>query len=291
LKIGLQITSFTWPGGAAKIGPTLAEIARTADSAGFHSLWVMDHFFQIHGVGKYTEPMLEGYSALNFMAGHTQKVALGSLVSGVSYRTAGFLIKVVTTLDVLSGGRAWLGIGAGWNEQESTALGLPFPPLKERFERLEETLQIARQAWSGDVSAYHGKHYNLAEPVINPQLVSQPHPRIIVGGGGEQKTLRMAAQYGDACNLFGSIGDQALKHKLDVLKRHCDTVGRDYDEIERTTLISTGSKLDAAGLVKTCRDLAAIGFQHVMLYNVPDIHTIKPLEVIGKQVIPEVAAF
>jgi len=289
MKIGLQIPNFTWPGGVEKIGPTLAEIARTADSVGFASIWVMDHYFQIRGIGEHTEPMLEGYSALNFMAAHTQKVTLGTMVSGVNYRTAGFMLKVATTLDVLSGGRAWLGIGAGWNEQESLGLGLPFPPLKERFERLEETLQIVTQVWSGDFSAYHGKHYDLAEPVNSPQPVSKPHPRIMIGGGGEQKTLRIAAQYGDGCNLFGRLGVEGLTHKLDVLKRHCEVVGRDYNEIERTALISAQPTLDTAGLVKTCRELAAIGIQHVMLSNVPEVYAIKPLEAIGKQVIPEVA--
>src|SRR5439155_4199626 len=180
-RIGLQVPSFSWPAGTAAIGPRLAEIGRTADDAGFASLWVMDHFFQIGMVGPPEEPMLEGYSALSYLAAVTKRVQLGTLVTGVVYRHPGILVKTVSTLDVLSGGRAYLGIGAAWNEQESRGLGVPFPSLKERFERLEEALQIAHQMWAGDRSPYNGKYYQLADPLNSPQALTKPHPPILIG--------------------------------------------------------------------------------------------------------------
>lgn len=293
MRIGLQIPSFTWPGGPAEIGPRLAEIAKTADDAGFYSLWVMDHFFQIQFVGPPDEPMLEGYSALNYMAGLTRRAKLGTMVTGVVYRHPGVLVKTVSTLDVLSGGRAYLGIGAAWNEQEAVGLGIPFPPLKERFERLEETLQIAKQMWSGNREPYQGRHYHLADPINSPQPVSQPHPPILVGGTGENKTLRLVAQYADACNFFAALGDDVLRHKFDVLKRHCDEVGRPYDDIERTALgtanLAAGG-MSAAQVIETCRGLANLGIQHV-IFNMPNVHEIKPLEQFGREIIPAVAEF
>jgi F420-dependent oxidoreductase-like protein len=294
MKIGLQIPDFTWPGGPANLRDRLIEIARTADDVGFASLWVMDHFFQIGYVGEAEEPMLESYSTLGFLAAATSKARLGTMVTGVNYRDPGLLVKAVTTLDVLSGGRAWLGIGAGWYEREARGLGLPFPPLAERFERLEETLQIAHQMWSGNVSPYEGRHYHLAEPINSPQPLRKPHPPILIGGGGEQKTLRLVAQYADACNLFSHIGVDTLAHKLDVLMGHCEDIGRDYDEIERTVLytMDTGSgNFDTAEMVENCLSLAEIGIQQVIFSSVPDIHTITPLEAIGREVIPAAAAF
>src|SRR5512142_2775069 len=242
MRIGLQVPNFTYPAGPGHLREDLAAIARAADEAGFYSLWVMDHFFQIgnrdrrSGLGPPEEEMLESYSALSYFAGLTQRVKLGTLVTGVVYRYPGILIKTVTTLDVLSGGRAYFGVGAAWNEVESRGLGVPFPPPKERLERLEETLQIARQMWSGSEEPYNGKYYHLERTLCSPQPLSKPHPPIMVGGGGEKKTLRLVAQYADACNLFARAGEEALLHKLDVLKRHCDEVGRDYSAIERTTL-------------------------------------------------------
>jgi F420-dependent oxidoreductase-like protein len=236
MKIGLQVNNFTWPDGDAKIGETFGAIGRRSEEAGFDSLWVMDHFFQIQGIGPAEWPMLEGYSALSFIAGQTSKIKLGTLVTGVTYRYPGILIKTVTTLDVLSGGRAYLGIGAAWNEREHVGLGVPFPPLKERFEMLEETLQIAHQMWSGEIGKYNGKHFQLAETLNSPQALSKPHPPILIGGGGEEKTLRFVAKYGDACNLFARMGDEVVKHKLDVLRGHCEKEGRPYEEIEKTTL-------------------------------------------------------
>jgi F420-dependent oxidoreductase-like protein len=290
MKIGLQIPRFDWPGGTAEMGATLGRIGRSADAAGFASIWVMDHFFQIEYVGKAEEPMLESYTTLGFLAGSTTRARLGTMVTGVNYRPPGYLIKQVTALDVLSGGRAWLGIGAGWFEREAVGLGLPFPPLKERFERLEETLQIAHQMWAGDVTPIHTKHYDLAEPISSPQPLTQPHPPILIGGGGEQKTLRMVAQYGDACNLFGHLGPQGLTHKLDVLKRHCDEIGRDYATIERTILLNVpGGNLEAAAIVEQCRSMAAIGFQHAIYSALPGVETLAPLDFFGREVIPAVA--
>jgi F420-dependent oxidoreductase-like protein len=291
MRIGLQVPSFTWPGGSQAIGDRLAEIGRTADDAGFASLWVMDHFFQIGVVGPPEEPMLEGYSALSYLAGVTKRVKLGTMVTGVIYRHPGILLKTVTTLDVLSGGRAYLGIGAAWNEQESRGLGVPFPPLKERFERLEETLQIAHQMWAGDRSPYNGKYYQLADPLNSPQALTKPHPPILIGGGGEQKTLRLVAQYADACNLFARAGNDVLRQKLDVLRGHCEAVGRPYEAIERTALgtvqLAPGA-MTPASVIDLCRSLAEVGIQHV-IFNMPNVHELAPLEVFGREIIPAVS--
>jgi F420-dependent oxidoreductase-like protein len=293
MRIGLQIPSFTWPGGPAEIGPRLAEIAKTADDAGFYSLWVMDHFFQIQYIGPADEPMLEGYAALNYMAGLTRRARLGTLVTGVVYRQPGLLVKTVSTLDVLSGGRAYLGIGAAWNEQEAVGLGIPFPPLKERFERLEETLQIAKHMWAGKREPYQGQHYHLVEPINSPQPLSRPHPPILIGGMGENKTLLLVAQYADACNLFAGLGHDTLWQKLDVLKRHCDAVGRPYEEIERTALgtvnLAAGG-MNVTQVIETCRGLADMSIQHV-IFNMPNVHEITPLEQFGREIIPAVAGF
>lgn len=291
MKIGLQIPSFTWPGGTAQIRPRLAEIAQTAEAAGFSSLWVMDHFFQIQGVGPVEDPMLEAYSTLNYLAGLTQRVNLGTLVTGVIYRYPAILVKTVTTLDVLSGGRAYFGVGAAWNERESKGLGVPFPPLKERFERLEEALQIARQMWSGDLTPYHGKYADLAEPLSRPQPLTRPHPRIMIGGMGEKKTLRLVARYADACNLFYRGDLDVLRHKLDVLKAHCATEGRPDEEIERTCLTSVNmapGAMQPQQVVDMCCDLAAVGIQH-MIVNMPNVYQLKPLETFGREIIPAVA--
>jgi F420-dependent oxidoreductase-like protein len=293
MKIGLQIPRFTWPGGAAEIGPRLADIGRTADEAGFASLWVMDHFFQIAVMGKVEEPMLEGYSALSFLAAATRRVTLGTLVTGVIYRHPGMLAKTVTTLDVLSGGRAWLGIGAGWYEREAKGLGIPFPSLKDRFEQLEETLQIVRRMWSERVEPYQGKHFQLAEPLNQPQPLRRPHPPIMVGGAGEQKTLRLVAQYADACNLFARLGPDTLGQKIDVLKAHCERIGRPFEEIEITTLgpvhLASGAQ-SAADIIAHCRELAELGVRHA-IFNMPNVHELTPLDVFRREIIPAVAEF
>ena len=290
MKIGLQIPSFNWPGGTAEIGLRLAEIGRTADEVGFDSLWVMDHFFQIQHIGKPEEPMLEGYSALSFLAGVTTRVTLGTLVTGVIYRNPGILAKTVTTLDVLSGGRAWLGIGAAWNEEESKGLGIPFPPLKVRFEQLEEALQIVLQMWRGDESPYTGTHYQMERPINSPQPVRTPRPPIMIGGIGEQKTLRMVAQYADACNLFSRLGDDVLRHKIGVLKGHCENLGRPFEEIEITTLSTAfipGTQTPAE-IIAHCKGLAALGVHHA-IFNMPNISDREALTTFGREIIPAVA--
>ncbi|HEY2175466.1 MAG TPA: LLM class F420-dependent oxidoreductase [Mycobacteriales bacterium] len=280
MRLGLTLGSFTWQGGAPALGDTLARVARTADEAGFRSIAVMDHYFQIRMNGPAEQEMLEGYAALAFIAAHTARAELATMVTGVHYRHPGLLVKIVTTLDVLSGGRAALGIGAAWNEEESVGLGVPFPPLSERFERLEETLQIARQMWSGDETPFKGRHYQLERPLNSPQSLSRPHPRIIIGGSGERKTLRLVAQYADACNLFP--GD--IPHKLAVLRGHCDAVGRDYDEIEKTSMVMV-DPADIGGALESLRQLAGLGIQMVYV-GVKDVDRPEVLDVLGQQLIP-----
>ncbi len=290
MRIGLQIPNFTWPEGPAAIAATLERIARAADEAGFYSLWVMDHFFQIRGVGPYDTDMLEGYATLGYIAAITRKVKLGTMATGVIYRYPGILIKTTTTLDVLSGGRAYLGIGAAWNEQESRGLGVPFPALKVRFELLEEALQIALQMWSANNGPFRGRHSQLAETLCVPQPLSRPHPPILVAGAGEKKTLRLVARYGDACNLYGS--PEAIGAKLSVLRQHCADLGRDYASIEKTSLTTVElrpGKMSVADVLAHCRALAAVGVQHA-IFNMPNVQEITPLEVFGREVIPAAAA-
>ncbi len=288
MKIGLQLPDFTWPNGSAQLGSTLATIARTADSAGFDSIGVMDHFFQIQMVGPAENEMLEGYTTLGFLAANTERARLMTVVTGVHYRHPGLLAKIVTTLDVLSGGRAWLGIGAGWNEEESRGLGVPFPPLGQRFEQLTETLEICLQMWRGDESPYQGAHFQLERPLNSPQSLSRPHPGILIGGSGEQKTLRLVARFADACNLFPTPD---VPHKLEVLRAHCEAVGRDYNQIEKTAIFQfdvgeRGEKVD--DLVGQLHWLAGMGIETV-IGSVKDVWRIEPLEIIGERVIPAVA--
>ena len=293
MKIGLQLPSFTWPGGPSQIGPYLARIGPAAEAAGFASLWVMDHFFQIDMVGKYDEPMLEGYSTLSFLAAVTKRARLGTLVTGVVYRHPGILVKTVTTLDVLSGGRAYFGIGAGWYEREAVGLGVPFPRIRERFEQLEETLQIAHHMWSGKTEPYKGKHFQLAEPINSPQPISKPHPPIMIGGVGEKKTLRLVAIYADACNLFAFAGPDAVRAKLEVLRRHCDEVGRPYEEIERTAIgsIDVGpGAMSPSEAVDYCRSMSEAGIQHLII-SIPRVDEITPIEIMGKEVISAASEF
>jgi F420-dependent oxidoreductase-like protein len=251
----------------------------------------MDHLFQIPMVGPAEQEMLESYSALSFAAGVTRRVRLGAMVTGVTYRHPGVLVKTATTLDVLSGGRAYLGIGAAWFEREHTGLGVPFPPLRERFERLEETLRIAHQMWSGDNGPFAGKHYRLAETLCVPAPVSSPRPKILIGGLGEKKTLRFVARYADACNLFEFLGPEGIAKKLDVLRRHCDTERRDFATIEKTTLgtvhLAPG-KQSAAQVIASCKALAAIGIGQA-IFNLPNVHELAPLEIFGKEIIPAVS--
>jgi F420-dependent oxidoreductase-like protein len=231
MKLGLQIPNFTWPNGAAALGDDLAAVARTADEAGFGYLAVMDHFFQIGAIGPPELDMLEAYTTLGFLAAHTQRAKLLTVITGVHYRAPGLLAKAVTTLDVLSGGRAIIGIGAGWNEEESRGLGFAFPSMAERFELLEDSLEYLLQMWSGDDGPFVGKYVHADRLLNSPQALSKPHPPILVGGGGERKTLRLVAKYAQACNLFNT---PELEHKLDVLREHCANEGRSYDEITKT---------------------------------------------------------
>jgi F420-dependent oxidoreductase-like protein len=287
VKIGLQIPDFTGPG-AARLGADIATVARTADDAGFEFISVMDHFFQINMVGPPEHDMLEAYTTLGYLAGCTSRAKLVTLVTGAVYRHPGILAKIVTTLDVLSGGRAWLGIGAAWNDEESRGLGIPFPPVAERFERLEETLQICLQMWRGDESPYQGKHYQLERPLNYPKALSAPHPPIMIGGSGEQKTLRFVARYAQACNLFPGPD---LARKLDVLRAHCDAEGRDYDEIEKTCyfIFDVGAKGEQAGqVVDQLGDLAGLGIG-AAIGAVAGVWDVTPLEIIGSEVIPAVA--
>ena len=234
MHLDLHVPQFDWIDDPADFGPSLGALAQRAEAIGVRTMSFMDHYFQMDWMAPAEHPMLEGYTALGFIAGRTERLRLRLLVTGVTYRHPGLLAKTVTTLDVVSGGRAELGIGAAWYEREHLGLGVPFPPTGERFERLEETLQICLQMWSDDDGTYHGKHYQLEETLCRPVPVSQPRPRILIGGGGERKTLRLVAQYADACNLFGAPDEVA--HKLDVLRTHCDAVGRDPNEIEVTAM-------------------------------------------------------
>ena len=296
MKLGLHLMNMTWPGGPAGIGPTLASMARRAEEAGFDSLSVMDHLFQIPVVGEAEQPLTEAYTTLGFLAGVTRRLRLGAVVTGVTYRHPGLLVKQVTTLDVLSGGRAFLGLGAAWYEREHVGLGIPFPPLAERFRRLEETLQIARQMWSGQVGPYEGRHYRLAETLCSPPPLQRPHPPVMVGGAGEQKTLRLVARYADACNLFAYEGADALKRKLDVLRAHCAAEGRPYDAVQKTAttrLLVRRQDVDGATTPAQAVDalgaLAELGFTHAECV-VADAHEEHAFDLIGAEVIPAVAA-
>ena len=297
MKIGLQISSFSWPAGAQAIAPTLAGIVRAADDAGFDSIWVMDHFFQIRSVGRAEEPMLEGMTTLGFMAAHSQRARLGLMVGGVHYRYPGLWVKATTTLDVLSGGRAWLGIGAAWNEQESRGLGFPFPPLGERFEMLDETLRIAHSMFEGErgsEQSFDGRHYRAERLLNSPQSLSRPRVPIMIGGGGEKKTLRLVAQYADACNVFGA--PEAIARKYAILADHCAAVGRDPDEIERSTLQNIRPGTDGARgtespseILDRFGELSDAGAQHVIV-SIHGLADPGPLDLVGRDVIPHLPA-
>ena len=301
MRLGLQVPDLTWPNGPDELGDTFGLIAQRAERAGLYSFWMMDHFFQ-PGIGPMEHEMLEGWSALSFAAGRTNRIKLGTMVTGVMYRFPAVLVKTCTTLDVLSHGRTYFGIGAGWFEQEHQALGVPFPPVAERFERLEEALQIALQLWSGEDKPYEGKHYHLARTLHVPQPVQRPHPPILIGGDGERKTLRLVAQDADACNLHAQLGDtqhEMLRHKLDVLREHCQALGRPYEAIEKTTI----STLPADGLhltrdgrdgsmtpdaaVEAFARLAALGIDHA-IFNMPNVTDIEVFDLLRDEVVPRV---
>ena len=297
MKVGLQICSFTWPGGPEAIAPTLARIVQQADEIGFDSIWVMDHYFQIRGVGRPEEPMLEGMTALGFMAAQSKQARLGLMVGGIHYRLPGLWVKATTTLDVLSGGRAWLGIGAAWNQEESRALGFPFPPLGERFEMLEETLLIAHAMWLGErgsEGAFQGRLFQAERLLNSPQAISRPRIPIMVGGGGEKKTLRLVAKYADACNVFGS--PEGIARKYAILDEHCATVGRDPRSIERSTLqnvrLGPGSHArteSAQQVVDRFGELWDAGAEHI-IFELKDVHEPAYMELLGRDVLPALHA-
>ncbi|GAA1848381.1 LLM class F420-dependent oxidoreductase [Pseudonocardia ailaonensis] len=286
MKLGLHIADFTYPNGPTGLADDLTRIAVAAEEAGLSRISVMDHVFQIGPVGPIENDMLEAYTTLGYLAARTERVELLAWVTAVSYRDPGLLAKIVTTLDVLSKGRAMLGIGAAWNEEESRGLGLFFPSTKERFERLEETLQICLQMWGDDEGAYEGTHYTLARTMNSPQSLRRPHPPILIGGAGEKKTLRMVAQYADACNLFDG---PELSHKLDVLRQHCDDLGRDYDTIEKTVM-GPAYASEPKELVAHLEELGKLGIQqfHGLM---PDVSEIEPIRRLGAEVVPAVAEF
>lgn len=288
MKLGLQIPDFTWPNGPNKLGEDLTRVARASEDAGFELLAVMDHFFQIGYVGPPENDMLEAYTTLGFLAAHTERVTLLTVMTGAHYRNPGLLAKIVSTLDVLSGGRAWLGIGAGWNEEESLGLGFDFPPLAQRFELLEDTLRMFLQMCSDDEKPLSGKHFHAERPLNSPQPITRPHPPIMIGGGGERKTLRLVARYAQACNLFNG---PELEHKLDVLREHCAAEGRDYDEIQKTVYhsLDVGKSGERVGELRDeLHRLSGLGVGTV-IGSVPDVWRITPLEMIARDVLPEVA--
>ena len=290
MRVGFHIPDFTWQGGPADLRVRLAEVARLAEQAGFDRISVMDHVWQIGHLGPPENEMLEAYTTLGYLAGKTERVKLLTVVTAVVYRDPGLLAKAVTTLDVLSGGRAMLGIGAAWNEEEARGLGLFFPSTVERFERLEEALQICRQMWSDNDGPFEGKHYRLDRTLNSPQALSRPHPPILIGGAGEKKTLRLVARYADACNIFDS---PELAHKLDVLREHCAAEGRDYADIEKT--VQTRFDLGERGervqeTIEHLHQLAELGVQ-VAHCTVVGAGSLRPLELMAEQVIPAVSGF
>jgi F420-dependent oxidoreductase-like protein len=292
MRIGLQIPSFKYPGGAAAIRPTLKEVVTTAEEAGFYSLWVMDHYYQIKGLfgEAYTDPMLESYTTLGYFAGLTERVHLGALVTGVIYRHPSVLLKMVNTLDILSGGRAYLGIGAAWYEEEAKGYGIPYPSTSERFEQLEDNLKLAKALWAGDETSFEGKHFSAPAITNNPRPLSQPHPRLMIGGTGPNKTLRMVAQYADACNIGDWVGKENMQKSLDTLKKHCETLGRDYATVEKTSLgtVHLSGNDTVEGILRRIEGLAGMGFTHA-IFNMPDVYKITPLETFAKEIIPVAA--
>jgi len=296
MKLGVAFSNFTWSADQGVLGDTFGLIVERAERAGLTSLWLPDHFFQLGALaGPPESEMLEGWSALAFAAGRTNRIKLGTLVTGVMYRHPGILLKAATTLDVLSHGRSYFGIGAAWYEAEHRGLGVPFPPLKERFERLEETLQIAHHMWSGKTSSYQGKYYHLEYPLNVPHSVQQPHPPIIIGGSGEQKTLRLVAQYADACNFLSLFATREQRqHKLTVLRRHCEVLQRPYEDIEKTLTIALhitrdgrNGTLSPQEAIDRLEGLHEEGFDHV-IFIMPNITDLEPFDVLATTIIPAI---
>jgi F420-dependent oxidoreductase-like protein len=292
MKLGLHISDFTWDGGAPELRFKLGEIAKRAEDGGVDRISVMDHVWQIGPIGPPEHEMLEAYTALGWLAAKTERVKLLTMVTAVVYREPGLLAKAVTTLDVLSGGRAILGIGAAWNAEESAGLGLLFPPVSERFERLEEAILICKQMWSGDEGAFDGRYYQLARTLNSPQVLSRPHPPILIGGAGEKKTLRLVAKYADACNIAAYNLDETA-HKLDVLRQHCANEGRDYDEIEKTaqTRYDLGENGENTGqVIENLHRIAELGFSQVH-GSLKRVSEPGQLDLLAERVIPAVEKF
>jgi F420-dependent oxidoreductase-like protein len=290
MKIGLHIPDFTWDGGPPALAGRLGQIARRADQGGVDRISVMDHVWQIGHLGPPEHEMLEAYTTLGWLAASTERARLLTVVTAVVYRDPGLLAKAVTTLDVLSGGRAMLGIGAAWNEEEARGLGLFFPPLAERYERLEEALRICRQMWSDDDGPFDGTHYHLNRTLNSPQSLSRPHPPILIGGAGERKTLRLVARYADACNIFDS---PELGHKLNVLREHCAAEGRDYAEIEKTAQVrfdlgDSGERVEQT--IEHLHELSELGIQ-VAHGGLARVGTLRPLDLMAERVIPAIEKF
>ncbi len=290
MKIGLQIPQFR-PSTPENMRDWLKDTVQTIDQGGFDSLFVMDHFFQLGGwLGKPETEMIEGYTTLGFFAGLTEKVTIGLLVGGVIYRHPALVIKMMSTLDVLAGGRTYFGIGAGWYEHETVSLGMRFPPMKERFEQLEEILKIAKHMWSGDTSEYQGQHFKLPYPLNNPQPLSKPHPPIMIGGMGPKKTLRFVAQYGDACNFFGGAEDDIIKERLEILQGHCDDLGRPYAEVEKTVLQTADFQEGSVDeVISRGKYLQEIGFEH-LIFNVKGLYSEENLKAFTDEIIPALKA-
>jgi F420-dependent oxidoreductase-like protein len=286
LELGLHIADFTWDGGGPEIAPTLGRLARRAEEVGITRLTVMDHVWQIQGIGPPEQPMLEAYTALGYLAAVTERVRLHALVTAVVYRDPGLLAKMVTTLDVLSGGRAGLGIGAAWNEEEARGLGLLFPSTRERFERLEEAVKICEQMWSESDGPFEGEHYQLARTLNSPQSLSRPRPFLMIGGSGERKTLRLVAQHADACNIFAR---PEAAHKLEVLRGHCENEGRNYDEIEKTTILSVDGSTKRDDFLESLRGMHELGFTVAYIYgkNPEPLETVELLA----SVVPEISGW
>ena len=287
MELGIHFANFTLPGGPAAIGSILSDTARAAEEGGCTTFTLMDHYFQMEEFADRREPMLEGYTALGFLAGRTERLTLSLLVTGVTYRHPGLLAKIVTTLDVVSGGRAQLGIGAAWYEREHLGYGVPFPPLSERFERLEETLQICHQMWSDDDGPYVGTHYRLEETICSPRPVSAPRPRILVGGSGEKKTLKLVARYADACNLFATDPTE-VAHKLEVLDRHCADEERDPADIQRTILGMVDPLTDVDAFLASMEQYAAHGIQLVEVMPLVEDPVAWATQ-LGERVVPRLA--
>lgn len=294
MKIGLQIPSFKYPGGAAAIRPKLKEIVTTAEEAGFYSLWVMDHYYQIKGLfgEAYTDPMLESYTTLGYFAGITEKAYLGVMVTGIIYRHPSVLMKMVNTLDILSGGRAYFGVGAAWYEEEAQGFGIPYPSTSARFEQLEDNLQLAKTLWDSDETSFAGQHFSAPAITNNPRPLSNPHPRILIGGMGPKKTLRLVAQYADACNFFEGAGMENMGKALDTLKTHCAQLGRDYEAIEKTSLgtVHLSGKDTVESTLNRLQKLSEMGFTHA-IFNMPDVYAITPLETFATEIMPAAAEF